>query len=120
MTVTTRTEARGASSVISRSKPLMPYLGATLVVIGFGFISFTWGRVAGLGSVALQLPYIASGAFTGLGLIVCGVSILAATSASRDAQARQESLARLSRSMDEILLVLSEEHVGKDPGQALL
>lgn len=113
----TRADTDRLASAMSRIEPLLPYFGAALLIIGFGLIAVTWGRVAGLADVALQLPYIASGAFGGLGFIMCGIALLAATGARRDTRARQEKLTSLAQTLDEILVTLSAERHAVDPGQ---
>ena len=71
------------------------WAGLIIILIGFGLIAFTWGRVAGLLDVALQLPYIASGGLAGIGLIMLGLLI------TNLAVKHREALER-SRQLDEI------------------
>jgi len=81
---------------VSRTSPVPIYAGVALVMIGFGLIAYAWGRVAGLESVALQLPYVASAAIPGLGLVVIGVTVVAVQAKRQDAAARLRQLAELS------------------------
>ena len=71
------------------------WAGLIIIAIGFGLIVFTWGKVAALLDVALQLPYIASGGLAGIGLIMLGLLI------TNLAVKRREALER-SRQLDEI------------------
>lgn len=87
--------------------PLLLYLGLALATLGFVLIAFTWGRVAGLDSVALQLPYVVSGGLTGLGLLIIGATAVnihakRREGADRDRQAQQllEILERLAALTD--------------------
>ena len=79
------------------------YAGVFLIAGGLALIAYTWSRVAGTLSVALQLPYVASGGFTGLGLIIVGATVISVAARRRDAavRARQlDELAALLRAVD--------------------
>jgi hypothetical protein len=71
------------------------WVGLFLVAAGFGLIAYTWGEIAGLLDVSLQLPYLASGGLTGIGLILLGLLV------TNLAVKRREALER-SRQLDEI------------------
>ena len=73
-------------------------LGVLLVGLGFLVIGLGWfgasgrgGQVNGTTTVSAQLPYLLSGGFVGLGLIVLGTGLLISQSARLD-QARLEIL----------------------------
>ncbi|MGH2793017.1 MAG: hypothetical protein ACRDKG_01815 [Actinomycetota bacterium] len=72
------------------------YLGITLTIAGFALLAFTWSRVAGTAIVALQLPYIASGGFVGLGLVVIGIVAINLGAKRRDAWQRDRRLEELA------------------------
>lgn len=76
------------------------YAGLALIAVGFGLIAYAWGRIAGLTSVALQLPYLVSAGFTGLGVIVIGITLVAA-------QARRQDAAERGRRLDELARLLA-------------
>ena len=76
------------------------YAGMALVVVGFVLIALTWGRMAGSSAVALQLPYLASGGFTGLGLVVVRVGVIGLGAKRRDAGERLRQLERLARLLE--------------------
>lgn len=72
------------------------YSGIGLIVAGFGLLAFTWSKVAGTLLVALQLPYLISGGFTGLGLVVIGVLVIYIGAKRRDAWQRDRRLEELT------------------------
>lgn len=65
--------------------------GVALLALGFALLVLAWGRVASFTSVGLQLPWLVSAGFSGLGLVVCGVTVIAvATRAEADAVRRAQ------------------------------
>lgn len=72
------------------------YLGVVLIAAGFGALTYTWSRVAGTAIVALQLPYIASGGFTGVGLVILGILSIHLGARRRDAWQRDRRLEELA------------------------
>ena len=83
--------------------PLSPvpiYIGITLTIAGFALLAYTWSRVAGTAVVALQLPFIASGGFGGLGLVVVGVLTIGLGAKRRDAWQRERRLEELAAILD--------------------
>lgn len=89
-TETTRT------GLLAPDAPTLVYAGVAIVAFGFALLAYTWGRVAGTLSIALQLPYIASGGFTGLALIVLGALLVSVAVGRRDARARADQLDELA------------------------
>jgi len=89
-----------ASRWISPSSPALVYLGIVVVLAGFGVLAFTWSRVAGESIVALQLPYVASGGFGGLGLVVVGVLTIHLAARRRDAWQRDRRLVELANTLE--------------------
>jgi hypothetical protein len=80
------------------------WAGLVVAALGFGLLAFGWGRVAGLTNVALQLPYVVSAGFTGLGLIAVGCTLVSVQARRQDAVARDRRLAELG----EVLEVLEK------------
>jgi hypothetical protein len=78
------------------------YLGLIVIVVGFALIAFTWSKIAATLSVPLQIPYIASGGFVGLGLIVVGVAIMSIGVKRRENFGRVRRLEKLSATMESI------------------
>jgi hypothetical protein len=78
------------------------YLGLVLVVFGFAVIAFAWSKVAGTLSVPLQIPYIASGGFAGLALVIIGIGVLSIGVKRRENFDRVRELEKLSTTMESI------------------
>jgi len=76
--------------------PASIYLGITITIVGFGLLAYTWSRVAGTAIVALQLPYLASGGFGGLGIVVIGILAINLGAKRRDAWQRDRRLEELA------------------------
>jgi len=75
------------------------YAGLALIVIGFALLAWTWSRVAGTAIVALQLPYLASGGFSGLGLLVVGTLLIYLGVKRRDSWNRERRLEALATAL---------------------
>src|SRR3954470_8971725 len=71
------------------------WAGVVLCAGGFALLVYTWGRVAGLLNVALQLPYIVSGGFTAIGLILVGLTLVNVATKRQDAAERSRQLSEL-------------------------
>jgi hypothetical protein len=82
-------------AMLRTSYPTWIWAGVVLCAIGFALIVYTWGRVAGLLNVALQLPYIVSGGFTGVGLILVGLTVINVATKRQDAAERSRQLSEL-------------------------
>jgi len=89
--------------------PALAYVGIGLVVLGLALIAFTWARVAGTLDVALQLPYIASGGFAGVGLVIVGSAVVVVASRRRDAALRAEQIVELKDVLAAIARRLDEQ-----------
>jgi hypothetical protein len=77
-----------------RIQNLLTWAGLAVISGGFILIAVAWGRTAGLTDVGLQMPYVMSAGFTGLGLICSGITLVAIDARLRDAAARRaQSLA---------------------------
>lgn len=71
------------------------YTGLAFAVAGLGLIAFAWGRTAGLADVGLQMPYVLSAAFPGLGLVIAGLTVVNLSAKRADARERSRQLAEL-------------------------
>jgi hypothetical protein len=68
------------------------WAGLLLVAAGFGMIAYTWGEVAGLLDVALQMPFLVSGGLTALGLILLGILVVNISVKRKEALERHRQL----------------------------
>ena len=93
---------RFASWLVAPGSRAVIYLGLLVIVGGFGLIAFTWSKMAGTLSVGLQLPYLASGGFVGLGLVVVGVGIISIGVKRKDNFGRLRQIEKLSTTMESI------------------
>ena len=76
--------------------------GLALVALGLLVIGYGWMRIAGTAAVALQMPYVMSAGFTGLGLVILGVFIVGSWAQRRAASERQQQLAELVRALADL------------------
>lgn len=74
---------------------LLTWLGVVLCAVGFVLVAVAWGRSAGLTNVALQVPYVISAGFTGLGLVVVGVTLVSIDAKRADSAERTRQLREL-------------------------
>ena len=82
-------------------QPTLTYAGIVIVAAGFGVIMFSWGKVAALTAVPLQLPYLLSGGLVGLGLILSGLTLVNINAKRQDAAARERQLGQVREVMAE-------------------
>lgn len=80
---------------LRRESSVPTWIGLSVVGVGFVLLAYTWGRVAGLTNVAFQLPYVVSSGFTGIGLIVVGLTAVGV-------QAKRQDLAGRARALEEL------------------
>lgn len=85
------------------------YLGVGFIVAGFALIAFTWGRMAALTAVPLQMPYLVSGGLTAVGLLIVGVTLINIQTKLADAQRRDRQIQQLSELLDQIRILLGGE-----------
>ena len=75
-------------------------MGMGCAILGFLILAVAWNGAAGLDYAQGQLPYLLSGGFGGLGMIVLGEALIVSESNRRDR-------AILERKLEEIALALS-------------
>jgi len=100
-----RTRARARRRIrvagwLAPTSPALVYTGVALIVAALAVLAYTWSRVAGTAIVALQLPYIASGAFAGIGLIIVGVLLIYLGVRRREAWERERRLESLAAALE--------------------
>ena len=92
--------------------PALTYVGIAVVAAGFGVIMFTWGEVAGLTDVWLQMPYVLSGGLIGLGLILTGLTLVNINAKRQDAAARERQLGQVREVLGEVKALLAGDEAG--------
>lgn len=85
------------------------WAGVVLATAGLGLLLVAWGRTAALTNVALQVPYVISAGFTGLGLVVVGLTVVNIVAKRADAQARRAQLAELRTVLAELRAAVEEQ-----------
>jgi hypothetical protein len=90
------------------SSPTPVYAGVALIALGAGLVGYTWLRVSGLLSVPLQLPYVASSGFTGLGLVIVGALVTSLAAKRRDAEERRRQLEEVALLLEALSNALRE------------
>lgn len=90
------------------------WIGLALVAAGFVAIFYSWTKVAGLVNVALQMPYVVSGATTGLALVIVGVAVVDVAVRRQDSHERAQQLAQVSRTLGELHDLLEPDQVPAD------
>ena len=78
------------------------WTGVVLSAVGLVLIAVAWGRTAGLTLVALQVPYVVSAAFTGLGLVVVGVAVVSISAKRADSEERTRQIRELREALADL------------------
>lgn len=76
--------------------------GLMVVALGFGTILFSWVKVAATLDVGRQMPYVVSGAITGVGLIVVGIALVDMAVRRQDRIERRQQLAVMTTLLSEL------------------
>ena len=84
------------------SSPALTWIGLGLAALGFAIIAFSWGKVASLLDVSLQLPYVVSGGLTGLGLVMVGMTAVNVAARRQDAADRAREVEALQGVLREL------------------
>jgi hypothetical protein len=90
-------------------RPLSPgpvYAGIALTLAGFVLIAVAWGQTAHETNVALQIPYVLSAGFSGLGLVLVGVTVVNIAAKRRDALLREQQTQLLADALRELSTAL--------------
>jgi hypothetical protein len=90
----------------SRRGPLLVYIGLAVCAAGFGLIAVCWGEVAGHLNVALQIPYVVSAGFTGIGLIVLGTMIVSIAVRQIETGKREAQTAQMVAALQDLQSVI--------------
>lgn len=71
------------------------YLSVALIAVGFLLIFFAWNGAAEKDFIQGQFPYLLSGGLAGIGLILCGLTLVATQSFRRDILTLQDKIEEL-------------------------
>ncbi|HVF31467.1 MAG TPA: hypothetical protein VM933_00410, partial [Acidimicrobiales bacterium] len=71
------------------------YLSVALIVVGFLLIYLGWNGAAEKDFIQGQFPYLLSGGLGGLGLILCGLTLVVTQSFRRDVLSLQDRIEEL-------------------------
>lgn len=77
------------------------WIGLVACAAGFVLLLIAWSQVAGETNVALQLPYLVSAGFTGVSLIMVGLTVVNVAAKRRDGAER-------ARQIDQLVSILEE------------
>ena len=85
------------------------WIGIGLSTVGLVLLVVAWGRTAGLTLVALQIPYLVSAGFTGVALVLVGLTVVNIDAKRSDAAERTRQLAELRGLLAELRSSVEEE-----------
>lgn len=85
------------------------WAGVLLAAAGAVLLAVAWVKVAALTDVGLQIPYVVSAGFTGLGLIAVGLTVV-------NVAAKQADTRERSRQSAELRGLLAELRTSLEPG----
>ena len=97
--------SRRAGRVVTRIRNipnLGTWIGVLLAAAGAVLLVVAWGRTAGLTNVGLQIPYVVSAGFTGLGLIATGLTVINISAKQADARERSRQVSELRELLAEL------------------
>jgi hypothetical protein len=93
---------------IDVSASALTWIGLVIAAAGFVVIAFSWGKVAALLDVSLQLPYVVSGGLTGLALVMVGMTAVNVAARRQDARERAEQIEQLQAVLRELRETLEQ------------
>lgn len=91
------------------------WAGVVLATIGAVLLAVAWGRTAGLTNVGLQVPYIVSAGFTGLGLVAVGLTVVNLSAKQEDSRERLRQTGELRELLTELRRAVGDERVDQPP-----
>lgn len=89
--------------VALRSAPHIGVLsGMLLVVVGVALLVLAWSKTADLLEVGRQIPWLISAGFSGVGVVVLGLTVINLSAKHADAAERRRQLAELRELLAEL------------------
>ena len=89
-------------SALRATPHLVTWIGVGVTTIGMVLLVVAWGKVAGLTNVGLQMPYLVSAGFTGVALVLVGLTIVNIDAKRADAAARTAQIVELRGLLSEL------------------
>ena len=83
--------------------------GLVIAALGFGTIFYSWIKVAATLDVGRQMPYVVSGAMTGLGMIVIGIAVVDMAVRRQDRMERRQQLATMKHVLEELRSLMEQD-----------
>jgi len=97
-------------SAIRAIPHLVTWIGVGVTTVGMILLVVAWGKVAGLTNVGLQMPYLVSAGFTGVALVLVGLTIVNIDAKRADGAARTAQLGELRGLLAELRNAVEEDH----------
>ena len=72
------------------------WIGVGLIAVGAIVVAVGWAKSAGLTEVGRQVPYLISAGFTGIGLLVVGITLVNLTAKAQESKRRQDQTDELA------------------------
>lgn len=85
------------------------WVGLLVAAIGAVLLVVAWARTAALTDVGLQVPYVVSAGFTGLGLVVVGMTVVSISAKAEDARERTRQLTELRELLAQLRTSVEDE-----------
>lgn len=101
--------ASGRASALRGVPGIGTWSGLALTLAGVSVLVLGWSRVADIGVIAHQMPYVISAGGAGLALIAVGLAVVAISAKVADAARRRQQLAELQETMAAIRAALEDE-----------
>lgn len=93
-------------------KGALIWLGIACAAAGFTLIFVAWGMIAGETQVYFQIPYLVSAGFTGLALVMVGLTAVNVAAARHDSSERMRQTDQLVAILTEVSAALAEREAG--------
>lgn len=90
------------------------YAGVVIVAIGFALIGVAWAEIAALTNVGLQMPYLVSAGFTGLGLVMFGLIVINVAAKRQDGAERARQMQTLTETFQALQREIAKLDVPRD------
>ena len=99
----------GRLQAMAGTPVILVWVGLTFVAAGFGLLAFAWAKVAWTIDPGRQTPYILSGGFTAIGLILVGLTIAHTGMVRQSAVEQMNQVDRLRATFDELRSLVQAE-----------